>query len=62
MTIETALYHKGLSDYHISLGDMLSDGRHVLKLQYHPYISLIWIGALIMVLGGAIIGLKPRKS
>lgn len=62
VTIETALYHKGLSDYHISLGDMFSDKRHVLKLQYHPYISLIWIGALIMILGGAIIGLKPRKS
>ncbi|MGN6671296.1 MAG: heme lyase CcmF/NrfE family subunit [Candidatus Nucleicultricaceae bacterium] len=59
---DTALYHNGLSDYHLTLGENLEDHRTVFKLQYHPFVSLIWIGALMMMLGGVIICFKPRKA
>lgn len=60
MADETALYHHGLVDFHLTMGDVLPDHRHVFKLQYHPGVYLIWLGALIMILGSAIIVTKPR--
>lgn len=62
LTNDTALYHNGLSDYHLTLGENLEDHRTIFKLQYHPFVSLIWIGALMMMLGGVIICFKPRKA
>jgi cytochrome c-type biogenesis protein CcmF len=61
MADETALYHHGLVDFHLTMGDVLPDHRHVFKLQYHPGVCLLWLGALIMILGSAIIVTKPRK-
>jgi len=58
---ETALYHHGLTDYQLTLGDNLQDHRTIFKLQYHPFVSLLWIGALLMMFGGVIICFQPRK-
>ncbi|MBX9696746.1 MAG: hypothetical protein K2X53_01540, partial [Alphaproteobacteria bacterium] len=54
-------HHHGLVDFHLTMGDVLPDHRHVFKLQYHPGVCLLWLGALIMILGSAIIVTKPRK-
>lgn len=61
LSSETALYHHGLTDYQLTLGDNLQDHRTIFKLQCHPFVPLLWIGALLMMFGGVIICLKPRK-
>jgi cytochrome c-type biogenesis protein CcmF len=41
-------------DLFVALGDPLGDGAWSVRLQYKPMIRLIWLGALIMALGGLI--------
>jgi cytochrome c-type biogenesis protein CcmF len=52
LTTEVALYHHGLSQYYIVLGGLKPDGRRILRVYYHPFVSLIWLGGLLMVCGG----------
>ena len=39
-------------DLFVALGDPLGDGAWSVRVQYKPMIRLIWLGALIMALGG----------
>ena len=39
-------------DLYVSLGDPLSGGAWLLKIQHKPFIDWIWGGCLIMALGG----------
>ena len=39
-------------DLYVSLGDQLSDGAWLVKVQVKPFIDWIWFGCLIMALGG----------
>ncbi len=41
-------------DLFVALGDPLGDGAWSVRLQYKPMIRFIWLGALIMALGGLI--------
>jgi cytochrome c-type biogenesis protein CcmF len=41
-------------DLFVALGDPLGDGAWSVRLQYKPLIRLIWLGALIMALGGLV--------
>jgi cytochrome c-type biogenesis protein CcmF len=41
-------------DLFVALGDPLGNGAWSVRLQYKPMIRLIWLGALIMALGGMI--------
>lgn len=41
-------------DLFVALGDPLGNGAWSVRLQYKPMIRLIWLGALIMALGGLI--------
>ncbi|HEY6452119.1 MAG TPA: heme lyase CcmF/NrfE family subunit [Steroidobacteraceae bacterium] len=45
-----------------ALGDDVGAGAYSLRLQYRPLIRLIWLGALIMALGGvtAVVGRRQR--
>jgi len=52
LTTETSLYFDGVSIVYSALGSVGEDGSWSLRLYHHPYVVLIWIGALIMVLGG----------
>jgi cytochrome c-type biogenesis protein CcmF len=49
--IETRLF----SQLYVSLGEVREGGKSVVaRLYYKPFITLIWIGSLIMALGGAV--------
>ena len=39
-------------DLYVSLGEPLEDGDWALRLYYKPYVRWIWLGALLMALGG----------
>ena len=47
-----------------ALGEDVGDGAYSLRLQYRPLIRFIWLGALIMAIGGvlAVIGRRQRAS
>ena len=39
-------------DLYVSPSERLEDGRWTLRIQYKPLIRLIWLGGLLMALGG----------
>jgi cytochrome c-type biogenesis protein CcmF len=47
-------------DLFVALGDPLGDGGWSVRIQYKPLIRLIWLGALIMALGG-LIAISDRR-
>jgi cytochrome c-type biogenesis protein CcmF len=47
-------------DLFAALGDDLGQGRWSLRLQYKPLIRYIWLGAILIALGGAIAALDRR--
>jgi cytochrome c-type biogenesis protein CcmF len=61
----TAAIAAGLNrDLLASLGDDVGAGAWSLRLQYRPLIRFVWIGALIMALGGvtAVVGRRERGA
>jgi cytochrome c-type biogenesis protein CcmF len=59
-TTEAALMTRGFSQLYLSLGDLNSDGSLVVRLYHKPLVLLIWLGALVMALGGAL-SLSDRR-
>jgi cytochrome c-type biogenesis protein CcmF len=59
-TTEAALMTRGFSQLYLSLGDQNPDGSITVRLYHKPYVLLIWIGALVMFLGGAL-SLSDRR-
>ena len=59
-TTEAALLTRGFSQLYLSLGDVNDDGSVAVRLYYKPMILLIWIGALVMMFGGAL-SLSDRR-
>jgi cytochrome c-type biogenesis protein CcmF len=59
-TSEAALLTRGFSQLYISLGDTGNDGTIAVRLYHKPLVLLIWIGSVIMVLGGAL-SLSDRR-
>jgi cytochrome c-type biogenesis protein CcmF len=59
-TTETALMTRGFSQLYLSLGDPNPDGSLAVRLYYKPLVLLIWLGAVVMVLGGAL-SLSDRR-
>ncbi|MGA9003631.1 MAG: heme lyase CcmF/NrfE family subunit [Pseudolabrys sp.] len=59
-TNEAALMSRGLGQLYLSLGDSNTDGSIAIRLYYKPMVLLIWIGAVIMMLGGAL-SLSDRR-
>ena len=59
-TNEAALMMRGLGQLYLSLGDTKSDGSAAIRLYYKPMVMLIWFGAVIMMLGGAL-SLSDRR-
>src|SRR6516165_6984349 len=51
---ETALMTRGVSQLYLSLGDPNPDGSLAVRLYYKPLVLLIWFGAVVMVIGGAL--------
>jgi cytochrome c-type biogenesis protein CcmF len=59
-TTEAALLTRGVSQLYLSLGDSNADGSIAVRLYYKPLVLLIWLGALVMALGGAL-SLSDRR-
>jgi cytochrome c-type biogenesis protein CcmF len=59
-TTESALMTRGVGQLYLSLGDLNPDGSVAVRLYYKPLVLLIWLGALVMVFGGAL-SLSDRR-
>ncbi len=59
-TNEAALMARGFGQLYLSLGDTEAGGALAIRLYYKPLVLLIWIGAVIMMLGGAL-SLSDRR-
>jgi cytochrome c-type biogenesis protein CcmF len=59
-TNEAALMIRGLSQLYLALGDTKTDGTTAIRLYYKPLVMLIWLGAVVMMLGGAL-SLSDRR-
>jgi cytochrome c-type biogenesis protein CcmF len=60
MTNEAALMMRGVGQLYLSLGDTNPDGSITVRLYYKPMVLLIWFGAVVMMLGGAL-SLSDRR-
>ena len=58
-TTEVGLLHSLGGDLYIVMGDRVAEGRAV-RIYFHPLVSLIWAGAVILFLGG-MISLSDRR-
>jgi cytochrome c-type biogenesis protein CcmF len=52
-TTESALMNRGFGQLYLSLGDPNPDGSIAVRLYHKPLVLLIWLGAVVMVIGGA---------
>jgi cytochrome c-type biogenesis protein CcmF len=59
-TTEAALMRRGVSQIYLSLGDPNPDGTLPVRLYYKPRVLLIWLGAVIMFVGGGL-SLSDRR-
>jgi cytochrome c-type biogenesis protein CcmF len=59
-TTEAALMTRGVSQLYVSLGDVGSNGSIAVRLYHKPFVLLIWFGAIVMVIGGAL-SLSDRR-
>jgi cytochrome c-type biogenesis protein CcmF len=59
-TTEAALMTRGVSQLYLSLGDTNGDGSVAVRLYHKPMVLLIWLGAVVMALGGAL-SLSDRR-
>src|SRR5262245_27049219 len=59
-TTEAALMTRGLSQLYLSLGEVNDDGSISVRLYHKPMVLLIWLGAVVMALGGAL-SLSDRR-
>ena len=41
-------------DLYVSMGEQLPNGDWIVRVQHKPFIAFIWIGCLVMMLGGAL--------
>lgn len=51
---ESARYSRPTHDLYLALGEKLNDEEWAIRVQHKPFISWIWLGALIMALAGMI--------
>jgi cytochrome c-type biogenesis protein CcmF len=52
-TTESALMARGFSQLYLSLGEIHDNGSVDIRLYYKPLVLLIWIGCIVMAIGGA---------
>ena len=59
-TTEAGIHAAWGGDLYIVLGDALADGAFVVRAYFHPLVRLIWLGTIVMALGGALSLLDRR--
>ena len=53
-TTEVGLLQTLLGDVYVVMGDKTVDGGRVVRMYYNPFVTFIWLGALIMFVGGGL--------
>jgi cytochrome c-type biogenesis protein CcmF len=59
-TTEAGIHAALAGDLYVVLGDAADDGSHTVRLYFNPLVRLIWIGAVVMFVGGAL-SLSDRR-
>jgi len=59
-TTEAGIATRGLSQLYVALGDPTSDGGMVVRVWWKPMVLLIWLGGLVMMIGGTVSLLDRR--
>ncbi len=59
-TTEAALMSRGFSQIYVSLGDTNADGSIAVRIYHKPLVLLIWLGCIVMVIGGGL-SLSDRR-
>ena len=59
-TTESAIRTFWFSQLYLSIGDIAADGTVTARLYWKPMVTLIWLGALVMALGG-LLSLSDRR-
>jgi cytochrome c-type biogenesis protein CcmF len=59
-TTEAGIHASWRGDLYVVLGDALKDGAYSVRIYFNPLVRCIWIGAVIMFIGGAI-SLSDRR-
>ena len=59
-TTEAGIYNAWSGDLYIVLGDKQATGGYAVRLYFNPLVRFIWIGALIMFIGG-LLSLTDRR-
>ena len=59
-TTEAAIETLWFSQLYVSIGEWADDGGLVVRAYYKPFVTLVWLGALVMALGG-LVSLTDRR-
>ncbi len=59
-TTEAAIETYGFSQLYLQLGEAAADGSHVVRAWFKPYVTLIWLGAVLMAAAG-VLSLTDRR-
>jgi cytochrome c-type biogenesis protein CcmF len=59
-TTEAAIETYGFSQVYLQLGEEAADGSHVVRIWFKPYVTLIWLGCVMMALAG-LVSLSYRR-
>jgi len=59
-TTEAAIHTTWLADLYVALGDPDGSGGWSTRIYYNPLVPWIWLGAVVMALGGAV-SLSDRR-
>ena len=59
-TTEAGIHNAWGGDLYVVLGDAQKDGGYTVRLYFNPLVRLIWLGAIVMVLGG-MLSLSDRR-
>ena len=57
---EAAVDSNLLRDLYVSMGEQLPSGEWIVRVQVKPFINWIWLGCLVMMLGGILAACDPR--
>jgi cytochrome c-type biogenesis protein CcmF len=59
-TTEAGILTRGFSQLYVALGDPTPDGGIVVRIWWKPMVTMIWLGPLLMMIGG-ILSLSDRR-
>jgi cytochrome c-type biogenesis protein CcmF len=60
VTTEAGIHAGWRGDLYAVLGDQLKDGAYSVRLYFNPLVRFIWLGAVVMFIGGSL-SLSDRR-